>query len=212
MANRVESECLFLDMLPAEMRNNIYELVYANDTSEDNEIDLLNAEPPSNALILACREIHDEATGIYKSSYREFWSQSTFSLPYPQLRNDCQRRLQRHRSEDLHHITQFQISMKAAPLGGSKRAPTIPVYYKLVRPNVWYVYHKIEGEKRIKRYWYYTAVRPGDHSWKMFYSEKSLFAWLEVVPSSGRSDLVSQIGYFISGKLQQIDHFDCRRR
>ncbi|PPJ51652.1 hypothetical protein CBER1_08821 [Cercospora berteroae] len=181
------------------MRNNIYELVYGNDTSEDNEIDLLNAEPPSNALILACRQIHDETTGIYRSSYREFWSQSTFSLPYAQLRNNYQRRLQRHRSEDLQHITQFQISMKAAALGALKSAPTIPVYYKLVRPNVWYAYTEIEGKKRIKRYWYHTAVRPGQHSWKMFDSEESLIMWLEAVPSSGRTDLVSQIGYFISG-------------
>ena len=64
--------------LPAELRNEIYELVF--DSRSDSPINLLSAVPPPKDLLLVCREIHSEAEKLYKACYRNFWSENEFVL------------------------------------------------------------------------------------------------------------------------------------
>ncbi|KAK5698512.1 hypothetical protein LTR17_023604 [Elasticomyces elasticus] len=67
--------------LAAELRNEIYELVF-NEQS-DEPVELLKAQPPSNALLLACHTIYSKAGLIYKHAYREYWTGTAFTLTYP---------------------------------------------------------------------------------------------------------------------------------
>lgn len=48
-----------LTTIPPELRNRIYDLVLSSSVT-DEEVDLLSARPPSNALLFVCRQIHDE--------------------------------------------------------------------------------------------------------------------------------------------------------
>ncbi|KAK4895327.1 hypothetical protein LTR27_006670 [Elasticomyces elasticus] len=64
--------------LPAELRNEIYELAFTMEL--DKQIELFSAVPPSNSLILTCRQVCDEAAGIYRQAYRAFWTMGHFML------------------------------------------------------------------------------------------------------------------------------------
>lgn len=75
---QLTSEPCHLKRLPAELRNNIYESVF--DFPENGMKTLYANAPFSKSLILTCREIHDEAAGIYKSTYRKYWSTSHFTI------------------------------------------------------------------------------------------------------------------------------------
>ncbi|KAK1059684.1 hypothetical protein LTR74_012415 [Friedmanniomyces endolithicus] len=63
--------------IPPELRNHIHGMVFEFPAGE---INLLEADPPSKSILLACRQIHDEATGLYKSAYRSYWTTSHFEL------------------------------------------------------------------------------------------------------------------------------------
>jgi hypothetical protein len=72
--------CRFLG-LAAELRNKIYEYAFTTPADADEEeIDLLESPDhvPSKSLLLACRKIHEEAAGIYKDSFRRYWTEGNF--------------------------------------------------------------------------------------------------------------------------------------
>ena len=69
-----------LQTLPAELRNRIYELAFTCDTQEDETTDLCTACPPNKALTLVSRQLYNEASGIYRDSYRRFWAESDFTI------------------------------------------------------------------------------------------------------------------------------------
>lgn len=77
--------CPLLD-LAAELRNRIYEYVFAHD--EEKEVDLLHATPPSSALLRTCRQIYSEANQVYKHAFREFWTSSRFVASFALPVND----------------------------------------------------------------------------------------------------------------------------
>ncbi|KAK3629269.1 hypothetical protein LTR56_018156 [Elasticomyces elasticus] len=76
-----QSECK-LFALPPELRNAIYELAFTVHMEEP--IELLSAIPPSNSFILTCRQIRDEAAGIYREACRSFWTTGHFVLTLDQ--------------------------------------------------------------------------------------------------------------------------------
>lgn len=55
----------FLEKLPAEMRNNIYELVITADRP-DEEVEIKQARPLSKNILLTCKQVHAEARGMYR--------------------------------------------------------------------------------------------------------------------------------------------------
>ncbi|KAK4496210.1 hypothetical protein PRZ48_012190 [Zasmidium cellare] len=73
--------CLFLDKLPAEIRNEIYALAFTPDFKDESEtVDLYHTDPPSPALITTCKTISNEAKRFYKHAYRKYWRESNFQL------------------------------------------------------------------------------------------------------------------------------------
>ncbi|KAK5678615.1 hypothetical protein LTS10_009059 [Elasticomyces elasticus] len=61
--------------LPAELRILIYELAF---TSASEPIKLLDAAPPSKALILTCRQAYNEAAALHRAACLSFWPNSEF--------------------------------------------------------------------------------------------------------------------------------------
>lgn len=93
------SDCPVL-RLPAELRNNIYELVFKNINrnsnrnidvaeaffpTEGSEIDAAtrarkaDVAPPSSALLRCSRQFHDEGKGIFAAAYQRYW-RKTFTI------------------------------------------------------------------------------------------------------------------------------------
>ena len=78
---REQTPCRLLE-LPAELRNHIYELAFTTDYEDNEKIDLIAANPPNKELLLACRQIYNEAAQIYNASYRDFFKTRNFYLKY----------------------------------------------------------------------------------------------------------------------------------
>ncbi|KAK5731713.1 hypothetical protein LTR17_011184 [Elasticomyces elasticus] len=73
--------------MPPEMRNRIYELVFA---TKPEEADLLNPMPPTKQLLLACAQIYHEARGLYNTARRSYWRETHFTVCKPsEARVDC---------------------------------------------------------------------------------------------------------------------------
>jgi hypothetical protein len=68
-----------LDLAP-ELRNKIYEFAFTTPAETGEDIDLFTSlgSMPSTSLLLACRQIHYEATGIYKESCHRYWTTGNF--------------------------------------------------------------------------------------------------------------------------------------
>ncbi|KAK5744320.1 hypothetical protein LTR17_002030 [Elasticomyces elasticus] len=81
--------CLLLTVAPLDIRNRIYELAFQHGPGL---INLLLVRLPSKALLLSCRQINEEAHGVYRSAYQKFWAEANFSLHYTgmSLRSDMQ--------------------------------------------------------------------------------------------------------------------------
>lgn len=99
--------------LPAELRNRIYELAFAHDSEKD--VDLLKAQTPSKDLVLTCRAIYAEASGVYKQAYRDFWTTSRFQMQMQQKETDAIAKLQALADADLDHIRTISIGSALSP-------------------------------------------------------------------------------------------------
>ncbi|KAK3655348.1 hypothetical protein LTR22_010233 [Elasticomyces elasticus] len=64
--------------LPAELRNDIYELALSADSKEP--IELLSASPPSNAMVTTCRQAYNEAASIYRAARLRYYSTNQFVI------------------------------------------------------------------------------------------------------------------------------------
>ncbi|KAK5719153.1 hypothetical protein LTR15_007676 [Elasticomyces elasticus] len=87
--------------IPAEMRNNIYELVFGTQPAEAN---LLDPTPPSKALLLGCREIYDEAKGLYSTAYKSYWAQTRFRIQDIPVFTRLSIRLTKDELEAVNHL------------------------------------------------------------------------------------------------------------
>lgn len=74
-----QDDCLFLNKLPAEMRNNIYELVFQREDDTDR-VWLHHAQPPSKILLLTCQQIRHEAIKPYKKAAHEYWTETQLEI------------------------------------------------------------------------------------------------------------------------------------
>ena len=98
------TECLLL-RLPKELRDNIYDLVFATE-HKNATIQFATARSlaPSVNLLLTNRTINQDAEKAYQTSYIAFWSENIFVLPH-QLRYDACRIT----AKDLHHIKRIRM-------------------------------------------------------------------------------------------------------
>lgn len=69
--------------IPAEMRNRIYELVLTSQSESTAKVELLEAEPPSKALLLTCRQFYEEAKQMHQVQCREYWSSTSVDISLP---------------------------------------------------------------------------------------------------------------------------------
>lgn len=80
-AQKVRAEtCHFLQRLPAELRNEVYDLAFGFDP--DIPVDLLHAEPPSASLIQTCRQIYSESRAMYRNAFRNYWRTTEFVMQH----------------------------------------------------------------------------------------------------------------------------------
>ncbi|KAK4895296.1 hypothetical protein LTR27_006639 [Elasticomyces elasticus] len=98
--------------IPPEIRNDIYELVFnqiwtagTNYAETGDTVDLMKAVPPSKAPILACRQMFNEAKGLYKTAYRGYWSEVHFTI-IPEQQHEC---VAHFRENDLHKIRHLKL-------------------------------------------------------------------------------------------------------
>ncbi|KAK3672750.1 hypothetical protein LTR78_007336 [Recurvomyces mirabilis] len=77
MAAYQENAC-HLFKLPAELRNQIFELVFAGDTLEDGSI--FDLSPLKCDLMLTCHEIYHESLKLYEATVHRYWTTTTFTL------------------------------------------------------------------------------------------------------------------------------------
>ncbi|KAK4950916.1 hypothetical protein LTR10_010909 [Elasticomyces elasticus] len=107
---------MFLTMLPAELRNEIYEMVFAGGACEldpsahtsvdytiyrslilpvgdhddrESEVDMYKANPPSLALLQTCHEICAEAKSLYQAKLREYFETTKFMIRHYSSPSTC---------------------------------------------------------------------------------------------------------------------------
>ncbi|KAF7194884.1 hypothetical protein HII31_00879 [Pseudocercospora fuligena] len=82
--------CYFLDKIPAELRNRIYELAFAPGDEENDagEVSLCKAKSPAKDLIMTCRQVHSEAGKMYKAEYQGYWRNTRFFVCGTEARKD----------------------------------------------------------------------------------------------------------------------------
>ncbi|SMR58012.1 unnamed protein product [Zymoseptoria tritici ST99CH_3D1] len=71
--------CKLLGM-PAEIRNDIFELVFTADSSSEEEVDLLAARAPSGNLLRTSSKIYAGAKGFYATGRAAYWSTTSFII------------------------------------------------------------------------------------------------------------------------------------
>ncbi|EME77951.1 uncharacterized protein MYCFIDRAFT_79195 [Pseudocercospora fijiensis CIRAD86] len=74
-----QDPCWFLDSLPAELRNEIYELVF-NPNLQKSRINLFKANPPEKSLLLSCKQIYSEAKVMHRDAHRKYWKKNDFFI------------------------------------------------------------------------------------------------------------------------------------
>lgn len=100
----ITTECLFF-RLPKELRDNIYDLVFATE-HKNATIQFATARSlaPSVNLLLTNRTINKDAEKAYQTSYTTFWSENIFVPPF-QLRYDACRIT----AKDLHYMKRIRM-------------------------------------------------------------------------------------------------------
>lgn len=130
----IRPTCTLTDRIPVEIRNRIYELVYAPDddfpgtvelfsktpvSDADNVLVYHNMGPPNKHLLLTCRQILSEARAMYKYYYRSFWKNTNFSIDLNHEWNSgtcdiARSKLHSLREQDLKNITRLRFSVRDA--------------------------------------------------------------------------------------------------
>jgi hypothetical protein len=121
MATTNTTTCL-LFRLPRELRDNIYDLVFAIE-HENATVDFAVARSaaPSINLLLTSRRLRQEAGEIYQKSYIVFWSRNIFVLPLDLSYEAC-----RMAAKDIHHMK--RIRMRTVDVEGL-HTPGMPYLY-----------------------------------------------------------------------------------
>ena len=80
--NQSVNTCALLKKLPAELRNQIYELVFSPNHRKDDSVELRDATPPEGSLTRSCRQIYREASAMYRRAYRDYWTTTPFKMEH----------------------------------------------------------------------------------------------------------------------------------
>ncbi|KAK4619480.1 hypothetical protein CLAFUW4_10785 [Fulvia fulva] len=116
--------------LPAELRNEIYELAFtsAHDSVNNEAIDIRETSPPSKALLFAGRQTYNEAAKIYQEAYRKYWVEPHFELDVDKtpLTEDGREAIQGVNAADMAHITNLII--KGTPITRGRRNSYIDLH------------------------------------------------------------------------------------
>ncbi|KAF2166746.1 hypothetical protein M409DRAFT_22800 [Zasmidium cellare ATCC 36951] len=91
--------CPFLEKLPAEIRNEIYELAFTQDSST-SEIELFEAKSPSKALLSTCRQ----------DTYGKYWHANRFVCTLSTWATQTARRICKDSLDPLHDFDLENIS------------------------------------------------------------------------------------------------------
>ncbi|KAK4631801.1 hypothetical protein CLAFUW4_03448 [Fulvia fulva] len=121
---------------PAELRNSIYQLCVAQ--RQTDPVDLRHATPPSKAFLLTCRQIHEEAQGLYRSAYRNYWRTLRFIIEcghntHAKLDKTL---ISRIPTIDLEHIQHLTITQECGGEDSEHRHVAFSATL-LARTNVW---------------------------------------------------------------------------
>lgn len=110
--------CFFLDRLPAELRNGIYELAFETRRKDGNPTNLRRPKPPSKALLLSCRQVHQEARGLYLEAYKRYWEEGPFEFAFTySLRKKMLRKRHLDRlGGNLEHIKDMRVRIHLSPV------------------------------------------------------------------------------------------------
>ena len=157
--------------LPAETRNTIYELAYADMPSdaEKRPIRLIQACPPSKSLRLACKKVSDEAWPFYRQAYQQYWINSSFRLSWP---SDDALPLPSHiKDNDVAHVRNLTMFTTWSNL--KSRVATLQqemwLWWLCPESNslIWFDYH--EDGKWVSRDASRSeaGILPGNWSWKV---------------------------------------------
>ncbi|KAF7188534.1 hypothetical protein HII31_10196 [Pseudocercospora fuligena] len=154
-----QDPCYLQEKLPAELRNEIYELVFTTGTPESTQgngpatVDLFHATPPSKALTLTCRQFHAEAHDMYKTAYQSYWKTTSFTVNGNSMTRNAISRL---RVQGLQHITKLKAT-------GTTPSGTTVILELLSVDSVWRYteisnawmsehYHVLAAPARSRRY------------------------------------------------------------
>lgn len=94
--------------LPAELRNNIYELTFERKFREQ-PVGLLWAEPPSSALLMCCRQTYHEAKDFFIEASQHYWTHQHCNIDDTRISKRGKEHLSElqayRRLEDIKHLT-----------------------------------------------------------------------------------------------------------
>ncbi|KAK4626966.1 hypothetical protein CLAFUW4_05131 [Fulvia fulva] len=105
--------CPLLDKLPPELRNNIYTHLFAFDQTQTYH--LAKCSPTPKAITQTCHQLHCEASFLYRTSFRHFWSSARFELNRPDELQKEDWSITHLRDEDLAHITNLTLERGQGP-------------------------------------------------------------------------------------------------
>ncbi|KAK5678584.1 hypothetical protein LTS10_009028 [Elasticomyces elasticus] len=117
--------CKLLTIAP-ELRNVIYELALFEPNA--GLVDLLSAGSPSGNLLSTCRQVMDEAKGIYAEAYRRYWSETNFVLRTIGRRIVSRDLPVNFTERDLAQIRHLQFSTTFGKMGYLDHV-TLPAHY-----------------------------------------------------------------------------------
>ncbi|KAK5678590.1 hypothetical protein LTS10_009034 [Elasticomyces elasticus] len=103
--------------LPAEIRNDIWELSFSG---TDREVDLLTCHAPSLELLLASHQVCEEAKGFWPDKRREYFSTTNFTITSPSTVPQASASLSDDDIATIRHI-KLLISVRDIPTMGSPR-------------------------------------------------------------------------------------------
>jgi hypothetical protein len=104
MATITTTTCL-LFRLPRELRDNIYDLVFATERENATvNFAVARSAAPSISLLLTSRRLRQEAEESYQKSYTAFWSRNIFVLPLDLNYEAC-----RVTAKNIHHMKRIRM-------------------------------------------------------------------------------------------------------
>ncbi|KAF7191521.1 hypothetical protein HII31_07023 [Pseudocercospora fuligena] len=140
-----QDPCWLLDSLPAELRNEIYELVFESHIQE-SEISLFDADPPEKALLSTCKQIYSETKVIHRDAHRKYWKLNSFTV-----RGLCNVEHANIRARDVDQIT--KLSFTQPEVSYEEEDEVIRVSYDL-HGQSW----KIRQDGNLNTYRLYVSV------------------------------------------------------